>query len=133
MKYPLLILITATAMLVLAIYRSFGNHTESASEDPDGSSPVPRITARLVEKFAFIGGTDTEIADRFMVEEQFLRRRFGGVLRRARAMGKLNIRGLQNDLAKKNPAMAMWLGRNVLGQSNNPGKPDDPMPEIYED
>lgn len=39
--------------------------------------------------------------------------------------GKISLRRSQFELAKKNAAMAIWLGRNILGQKEQPDA-DDP-------
>jgi hypothetical protein len=87
------------------------------------------MTPKLVEQLAYAGGTDAEIADRFLVDESVIANEFQLVLRKARAVRHIQIRGLQFDVAKKgNAPILTWLGRNELGQSLNPTSPGQPMP-----
>jgi hypothetical protein len=131
MKYPLAI-ITAAAAVVAAIIRSVIGDPPPAT-DPDAASPVPPITARQVENFAVAGGTDAEIADRFLKDPEFVAREYADVLRVARAQRKLHLRVAQFALAKKlNSPMLIWLGRNVLWQSNQPTEEGEAMPEVLE-
>ena len=39
-------------------------------------------------------------------------------MERGRARGKLNLRRIQNKMAENNAAMAIFLGKNLLGQSD---------------
>jgi len=131
MRYPLVILITSVLVLALtAVLRAVAS---GPREDSDDGTFVPLISAKAVEKLAYAGGSDQEIADRFQVDVAFLRRRYSGVMRVARALRKLSIRGWQLDLARKlNGPMLMWLGRNELKQSNSPTEHGEPMPEVEE-
>ena len=102
--------------------------------DPDAASEIPRITAKLVEQLAYAGGSENEIADRFGVDVQTLRREYGHVIRVGHALHKLTLRGCQFDVARKlNSPMLIFLGKNSLGQSNNPSAPGQPMPETTDD
>jgi hypothetical protein len=134
MKYPYAI-ISAAAATVTAIVRSvIGDSSTSVESDPDAASAVPPITRKMVERYVYIGGTVTEIADRFLVDESYIRTQFADVLRSVGALRKLTLRGWQWDLGRKlNATILIWFGRNELGQTTNPGKPDDPMPEIYDE
>ncbi len=123
-----IIILVGLLLLVMVL----GAVAQDFSDEQDGPTPVPKITARAVEKLAFVGGTDQEIADRFQVDVKFLRQRYRGVLRVARALRKLAIRGYQSDQAKKSVPMQIWLGRNELGQSQNPTPPEEQLPEIHE-
>lgn len=93
--------------------------------------PPPPLSAKLVEQYAYAGGSDGEIAARFLIDESSLRRRFADVLRAARAVRHLQLRKHQFDLAREgNTAMLTWLGRNELGQSLNPMQPGAAEPEL---
>jgi hypothetical protein len=117
---------------VMARGFAFGNDNGALpASDSESATPIPPMTARRVEAYAYAGGTDTEIAERFGVDESTIRHEFADVLRVARARRRLALRGLQYELAKKlNGPVLMWLGRNELGQSNNPIQPGEPEPEI---
>jgi hypothetical protein len=110
-----------------------------ASETPaiDNSAasavPPPPLSAKLVEQYAYAGGSDGEIAARFLIDEGSLRRRFPDVLRAARAVRHLTLRKQQFDLAREgNATMLTWLGRNELGQSLNPSQRGEAEPELGE-
>ncbi len=95
------------------------------------ASPIPPLTPRQVESFAYSGCTDKEIADRFLVDEIFIREQFADVLRATRAARAATIRRGQLDIAKNgNVSMLTWLGRNELGQSLNPTPPGEAEPEL---
>jgi hypothetical protein len=129
MNLSFLILFAAAAIVLFAgmVWAVTG---ESNPSD-DWASPIPRMTAKLVEQLAYAGGTNAEIADRFLSSEAFVARRYGNVLRSVRAQRKIHIRSLQFDLAKKlNASMLIWMGRNDLGQSNDPPAPEEPLPEF---
>lgn len=50
------------------------------------------------------------------------------------AGGKMSLRRYQFELAKKNASMAIWLGKQYLGQSDNPqGNIDTEDSESYFD
>jgi hypothetical protein len=91
-----------------------------------------RPTPQRIEKLATIGCTDDEIADRFLAEPDWIRRTFHEQLRRGRARFHIALRMAQYTLATKDSAAAMliWLGRNVLGQSNSPTHAGEPEPEL---
>jgi hypothetical protein len=105
-------------------------------DDPDEGHPIPPLTAKQVEVFAYCGCTDREIADLFMISELHLLDRFGLDLMTIRARRKYDLRKAQFDLAKTGDGghaqMLTWLGRNELGQSLNPQQPDDLGPLMEE-
>ena len=45
---------------------------------------------------------------------------FSEVFRQKRGTGKISLRRYQFELAKKNANMAIWLGKQYLGQSDKP-------------
>lgn len=45
---------------------------------------------------------------------------FSGVFAKKREPGRISLRRMQWQLAKKSPAMAIFLGKNMLGQSDRP-------------
>lgn len=84
--------------------------------------PVKQIDLELVEKLGTIHCTDVEIAAIVGVSlETFIRRKreenFGRMLDEARAKGKASLRRIQWQMAQNgNAAMAIFLGKNLLGQ-----------------
>jgi hypothetical protein len=79
-----------------------------------------------LEIFCALHATDRELADRFGVSVRTIHNRrkeaeFGEVMRRGKARGCINVRNAQMKLAVAgNPAMCMWLGKNMLGQTGAP-------------
>ena len=74
-----------------------------------------------VEKLAMLWATDAEMAGWFNVNVRTIERRksepdFAAALERGRAKGNLNLRRMQLRLAEQNAAMAIFLGKNQLGQ-----------------
>jgi hypothetical protein len=110
--------------------RWFASGGKTAVNDSDEASPIPPMTPRLVEQYALAGGTDREIADRFLIDEETMRGAYGDVLRSNRALHNLNIRVKQYHAAVKdgNSTMLTWLGRNDLGQSTKPETPGEALP-----
>ena len=89
--------------------------------------PRPRkaINEGQLIKLAALGATHDEIADFFGIDRSTVERRFARAIERGRAQRKLKLRRLQWRAAEKgNIAMLIWLGKNMLGQSDNPKDPD---------
>lgn len=64
---------------------------------------------------------DSEIAAYLECGERTLQRKFGAVLTECREAGKANVRAKQYELAMKgNVALLIWLGKQILGQKENP-------------
>jgi hypothetical protein len=125
-------IISAAAAVVANLVRLIID--QSPWSEADQATAVPMITPKLVEGLAYAGATDAEIADRFLLDESVISNEYRQVLRVARAVRRMQLRGAQFDLAKKgNGPMLTWLGRNELGQSLNPTIPGQPMPSILEE
>jgi len=89
------------------------------------------ITPDDVYKLAAIGSTNTDIARWFGIEEQTLRYNFSDMLQKGREEVKQSLRMAQLKLALSgNAVMLIWLGKNLLGQSDNPVNADlnQPLP-----
>jgi hypothetical protein len=72
-----------------------------------------------VEYLASIGCTAQEIADLYKCSRDTIYARFRQELTKGRAEGKKKLRDIQWDIARKgNAAMAIFLGKNQLGQSD---------------
>ncbi len=130
MKTPFQVYSAAATVVSTLVRQAVEAHYWSPEER---ASVLPPITPRLVEQIAFVGAIDTEIADRFLIDEAEVRAQFRDILRRTRAVRRINIRSLQFEVAKKlNGPMLIWIGRNELGQSLNPTDALVPEPEIQE-
>jgi hypothetical protein len=87
-----------------------------------------------VYKLSALGCTDREIARWWDMDENTLRYNFSEVLEKGRIDIKMNLRRAQLDLALKgNAVMLIWLGKNVLGQSDNPFQAEDEKPLPWQD
>ena len=84
-----------------------------------------------VYRLGELGCTDKEIADWFMIDENTLRYNFSVFLTKSRSALKRRLRAVQLDIALKgNPTMLIWLGKNILGQTDSPYNSDanEPLP-----
>lgn len=82
-----------------------------------------------VYKLAAMACTDNEIALWFDIDTNTLRYNFSGVIAKGREDLKQSLRQAQIKLALNgNATMLIWLGKNMLGQSDNPQNADDKQP-----
>ena len=89
------------------------------------------IDPEEVEKLAAIGCKDSEIADWFGIKQDTLRYNFADQLVKGRESLKQSLRRAQLSLALSgNAVMLIWLGKNILGQSDNPNgsEANQPLP-----
>ena len=81
--------------------------------------PLLNIDAEQVEKLASIGCTNQEIASFFNCSKDTIEGRFSAELHKGRDTGKMRLRKLQLNAAEKgNVVMLIWLGKQMLGQSD---------------
>jgi len=79
-----------------------------------------------VYKLAELGCTNKEIAEWFMIKEDTLNYNFCDYLTKARAGMKRRLRAVQIATALGgNATLLIWLGKQYLGQSDNPSNSDD--------
>ena len=105
-------------------------HTEGKLIGRD-KTPVP---ADDVFKLAAIGCKDHEIADWFGVDSNTLRYNFGVELLRGRETLKQSLRRKQIEVALGgNAVMLIFLGKNMLGQSDSPTNTQDKLPLPWDD
>jgi hypothetical protein len=84
-----------------------------------------------VFKLAAMGCTDSEIARWFGIEESTLKYNFSEIIAKGREQLKQSLRRAQIRLAMNgNATMLIWLGKNILGQSDNPvdSEANTPLP-----
>ena len=89
-----------------------------------------------VFKLAAIGCKDIEIADWFGISEQTLRYNFAAQLLTGRENLKQSLRRAQLRLALSgNATLLIWLGKNILGQSENGtgSQGTEPLPWVEAD
>ena len=79
------------------------------------------VTPEDVYKLAAIGCNNNEIARWFDIDENTLTYNFSDILAKGREDVKMALRQAQLKLALGgNAVMQIWLGKNLLGQSDNP-------------
>lgn len=82
-----------------------------------------------VYKLAAFGCTIEEMSDWFGVNRDTLKYNFSEYIEKGRADVKQRLRNAQIKLALGgNAAMLIWLGKNMLGQSDNPNNSEDKQP-----
>lgn len=83
--------------------------------------PKFKIDYEMVEKLAGIQCTQQEIASFLGCSVDTLQRdeTFCGIYKKGMDNGKMSLRRTQFRLAEKNPTMALWLGKQYLGQKDN--------------
>jgi hypothetical protein len=82
--------------------------------------PKKEIDREQVLELAKIHCTYAEMAAVLNCNESTLKRRFADLIERGREEGKMSLRRAQFDLAlnRKNVAMLIWLGKQILGQTD---------------
>lgn len=79
------------------------------------------IDPKEVEKLASLGMKNSEIADWFGIDDSTLNYNFKQNLTKGRLQLNQSLRQAQIRLALSgNATMLIWLGKNILGQSENP-------------
>ena len=75
----------------------------------------------LIEKLANAQCTNEEIAEEVGCCEKTLRKHFTDLLKKAKKAGLSNLRLAQYEMAvtKKNVTMLIWMGKQLLGQSDH--------------
>lgn len=85
------------------------------------------VNVEQVVKLAAIGCSAEEIGVYFGVSRQTICARFGRALGKGRALRKRLLRQRQTEVALAgNPAMLIFLGKQELGQRNNPPETSSP-------
>lgn len=78
-----------------------------------------KIPRRKITELSAIGCTVEEIAGICEVSKDTLERNFAAFIDKGRADGKVRLRRLQQRSANKgNVTMQIWLGKQLLGQSD---------------
>lgn len=91
------------------------------------------VPPRDIYELASIGCTDREIARWFDVDENTLRYNFSDILEKGREDLKHSLRRAQIKSALGgNATMLIWLGKNLLGQSDNPNETEANQPLPWE-
>jgi hypothetical protein len=99
--------------------------------------PRAQIDQAQFEKLCGLQCTEAEILAWFGVTDKTLTRwcketykkSFSEIFKEKRETGKISLRRHQWRLAEKNASMAIFLGKNYLGQKDDPGKDKADTPE----
>jgi hypothetical protein len=89
------------------------------------------VPPKDVERLAQMGCKDSEIADWFGVDENTLRYNFSVELLKGKLALNQSLRQAQIRLALSgNATMLIWLGKNILGQTDSPldSEANTPLP-----
>ena len=90
------------------------------------------LDTKQVEQLASFGCTDTEIASFFDISRTTLERNYEHYLTKGREEGKIRLRQYQWASAKKgNVAMLIWLGKQLLNQSDKQEITTTDLPEGF--
>ena len=94
-----------------------------------------RLDLRLIEALAKLHSSDSEISDVLNVSRSTITRakedpQFQAVISRDRANARITLRRLQWRLAKHSAAMAIFLGKAYLNQTDAGGDVIEPLDEV---
>ena len=88
------------------------------------------IDTEQVEKLAGLGCTNVEIASFFGCDESLIRKSYSEYIAKGKEKGKIRLRQLQMRAAEKgNVAMLIWLGKQMLGQTDKQEITTTDLPE----
>tara|TARA_B100000676_G_C17962981_1_gene778695 strand:- start:292 stop:603 length:312 start_codon:yes stop_codon:yes gene_type:complete len=80
-----------------------------------------KIDTKQIMQLASYGCTNREIASFFDCSESLLKKSYSSFLTKGREKGKIRLRQMQWKSAEKgNVTMQIWLGKQMLGQSEQP-------------
>lgn len=83
--------------------------------------PKKEIDEELLLKLAQLHCSMTEMADILGVSKDLLNRRFKSIIDKGKSQTKMKLRRKQIEVAMSgNHTMLIWLGKNMLGQSDTP-------------
>lgn len=121
--------------VIQAQKQSETQETEPTTKDSEKTETRGRkkieLDTDLLFKLAECHCTMKEMSYIMGVSNFTLRNRFQDIIDRGNAAGKMRLRKAQYSKALEgNPVMLIWLGKNVLGQKDDPsnGEEDQPLP-----
>lgn len=105
-------------------------------------APRTEITERIFTGLCEIWATKSEIAHVFGCSEDTVERwckrelgcSFADAYKIRAVRGKISLRRTQLKLSEKSPSMAIWLGKQYLGQTDKPGRKTEVgmLPELID-
>ena len=88
--------------------------------------PKKEVDEELLFKLAQIHCTMREMSDIVGVSIDTLKRRYADLIDKGKSEGKMRLRRKQIEVAMSgNHTMLIWLGKQMLGQSESPAKEED--------
>lgn len=88
--------------------------------------PKKEIDEELLYKLAQIHCTMREMSDIIGVSQDTLKRRYADLIDKGKSEGKMRLRRKQIEVAMSgNHTMLIWLGKQMLGQSESPVQDED--------
>jgi hypothetical protein len=91
------------------------------------------IPEEKVVQLASFGCTNLEIASYFGCDESLIRKSYSEFLTKGRQKGKIRLRQMQWKSAEEGSVpMQIWLGKNILGQSDSPLSSDEELAEGFD-
>jgi hypothetical protein len=83
------------------------------------------IDPEMIEKLAKVHCSPQEMGFILGIDFRTIVKHYGDIIEKGKAMGKLSLRRKQMEVAMTgNPTMLIWLGKNWLGQEDNPKSED---------
>jgi hypothetical protein len=122
------------ALLCSPVIATSSYEGKTAQKKRNGGPKFKRIDLEELEKLCALQCTQPELADWFgvslaTIERRLQRSEYREVMARGRALGRISLRRMQWQAARAgNAAMLIWLGRQYLGQSNNPAPQPGELP-----
>ena len=90
------------------------------------------LDTKQIEQLASFGCTNIEIASFFGCDESLIRKSYSEYIAKGRDSGKIRLRQYQWASAKKgNVAMLIWLGKQMLGQTDKQEITTTELPEGF--
>ena len=97
-----------------------------ADEKKSVGRPKIEIDEELLYKLATIHCTMKEMVDIMGVSQDTLKRNYAHIIDKGKSDGKMRLRRKQIEVAMSgNHTMLIWLGKQMLGQSESPTNEDD--------
>ena len=104
----------------------------SGKKKTPGRPKKYNIDTDQVEKLSGLGCTNTEIASFFGCDESLIRKSYSEFLTKGRDKGKIRLRQWQLKSAERgNVAMLIWLGKQMLGQTDKQEITTTELPEGF--
>ena len=104
----------------------------SGKKKTPGRPKKYNLDTKQIEQLASFGCTNTEIASFFDVGEHIIRKSYAENIAKGRDSGKIRLRQYQWASAKKgNVAMLIWLGKQMLGQTDKQEITTTELPEGF--